>query len=210
MTMSYNSLIEQVMDYLDRSDGETLEQVPNFISQAEQRICREAKNIGLEAYVTGSFVASEPIMAKPARWRRSLNFSCGTGTGNNTYNQLFQRSYEFIRNYWPDATQTGVPLYYSDYGYDHLLFAPTPADTYPFEYAYLELPEPLSASVQTNWLTNNAPDLLLYATLLEAAPYLKNDERIPVWTTYYDRALQSINGQDVERKTDRASNRGSD
>lgn len=209
-SMTYNSLVNQVMDYLDRTDTDTQNEVPNFIYQAEQRICRESKNIGLEQYVTGSFTPGVSVLAKPARWRRSITFSYGSGAGNNTVNQLFLRSYDYIRNYWNNPSTQAPPQYYSDYGYDHLLIGPTPDLAYPFEFAYLELPQPLSVANQTNWLTDNVPDLLLYATLLEAISFLKNDERIPIWTSYYNRALQSLNNQDNQRLLDRASNRDAD
>ena len=65
----------------------------------------------------------------------------------------------------------------------------------------------LGDSVQTNWLTDYAPTLLLYATLLEAAPMLKNDERVPVWQQMYDRSASTLNGQDLLKVVDRASQR---
>lgn len=210
--MTFNSLVSLVTAYLNREDAATLTRIPDFINQAEQRICRESKNIGLSQYVVGSFVTAFPVIAKPARWRRTLSFNYGTGTvpNRNTSNQMFLRSYEFLRQYWPDDTQTSLPKFYADYGYEHFLVAPTPDSDYPFELSYLELPEPLTSINQTNWLTNYAPDLILYGTLLEAVPFLKNDERIPVWEKYYDRALSSINSQDDLRKQDRSSNRSAD
>lgn len=210
MPMTYNSLVNQIESYLNRSDADTVAQIPNFIAQAEQRICREGKTIGLEQYVTSSFFPNNPVLQKPARWRRTLTFNCGTGSTNNTRNQLYTRSYEFLRGYWPDATQTGLPLYFGDYAYDHWLVAPTPDQAYPFEISYLELPEPLSVITQTNWLTDYASDVLLYACLLEAVPFLKDDDRIPVWEMMYNRGLQSLNAQDEQRYVDRASNRGAD
>jgi len=212
MSMTYNSLLEQIENYLDRNDQDTIDQIPNFISQAEQRICRESKNIGLEVYVTSTFTPTQSVYPKPGRWRRTISFNYGTGPVGleNKRNQIQLRSYEFVRNYWPNSTETGAPLYYCDYGYTNFLVSPTPDLAYPFELAYLELPQPLSFIVQTNWLTNYAPDILLYGALLESAPYLKTDERIPVWQKYYDRALNSLNHQDDMRTTDRNSYRESD
>lgn len=210
MAMTYASLSAQILQYLNRNDADTVAMVPNFIAQAEQRICRESKNIGLEQYVTGNFIVGNAVLAKPSRWRRNITFNYGTGTGNNTRNQVYLRSYEFMRNYWPDDTQTAPPLYYSDYGYDHLLVTPTPDQAYPFEFSYLELPLQLTALQQTNWITDFAPDVLLYASLLEAIPFLKNDERIPVWEKMYDRGLTSLNRQDDQRLLDRTSNRQAD
>lgn len=210
MSMTFNSLSAQILSYMIRSDADTIAQVPNFISQAEQRICRESKNIGLEQYVTGAFTVNNPVLAKPARWRRSITFNFGTGVGNNTRNPILLRTYEFLRSYWPNGTQTSPPKFYSDYGYNHLLVAPTPDQAYPFEYAYLELPEPITVNNQTNWLTDFAPDVLLYASLLEAVPFLQNDERIPVWQQMYKQGIASLNNQDDLRVTDRQSDRSSD
>lgn len=200
----------QIMTYLKRTDVETFYQQLNFLSQAEQRICRESKNIGLETYVSSTFTPGVSVIPKPGRWRRNITFNFGTGADNNIRNQLYFRNYEYIRLFWPDPTVTGVPQYYSDYGYYNLIIAPTPDQAYPFEYAYLQLPAQLSTSNQTNWLTDYAPDVLFYAILLEAVPFLKNDERIPVWENAYARGLASLNNQDDLRKADRSSDDGAD
>lgn len=217
MPMTYNSLVGsisaqgvvtpgQIMIYLKRNDAETFAQQPNFIAQAEQRLCREAKTIGLESYVIGSFTVGQPILAKPARWRRSLTFNFGANIGFNTRTQLYLRNYEYLRLYWPDPTVLAPPQYYGDFGYAHMLVAPTPDQAYPFEYGYVQLPSPLGPGNQTNWITENAPDVLLYAIFLEATPFLKNDERIPVWESAYTRGLASLNAQNEQRRFDRASN----
>jgi hypothetical protein len=73
------------------------------------------------------------------------------------------------------------------------------------EILYYELPQPIDDENQQNWLTNFAPNLLLYACLLEATPFLKNDERIQTWQTMYDRAAQSMSGQDIQRIIDRTA-----
>ena len=210
MSMTYNSLVSLISSYLSRSDDSTIARIPDFISQAEQRICRESKTIGLLSYVEGTFTPTESVIQKPARWRRTITFNYGNGPGNNTRNQIRRRTYEYLRSYWPNSTETGEPLFYSDYGYSNFLIAPTPDQAYPFEIGYLELPVPLTPQNQTNWLTNYAPDLILYGSLLEAIPFLKNDERIQLWLDFYKRALSSVNSQDDARKTDRASNMESD
>ena len=118
---------------------------------------------------------------------------------------LFTRGYEYLRSYWPDSTQTGTPQFYGDYDYSHWLIVPSPDAEYPFEVLYYELPPLLSDEVQTNWITEYAPELLLYASLLEATPFLKNDERIQVWQTMYDRAAAMLNGEDLKKILDRST-----
>lgn len=211
--MTFNSLFKQVKDYLDRTDTSTLAEIPNFIYQAEQRICRESKSIGLESYVTGLFIPGVCVYQKPARWRRNIAMNYGipnvVGLGD-VRKQIMLRGYDYIVNYWKDRTETGAPEFYSDYGYNNYLIAPTPDQAYYYEFSYLELPEPITENNQTNWLTDFAPDVLLYATLLEAIPYLKDDERVPMWEAKYQSAMSSLNGQDDMRLTDRANDRTAD
>lgn len=217
MPMTYNSLVGslssqgvvtpgQIMTYLKRNDVETFRQQPNFIAQAEQRLCREGKTIGLERYVTGQFTVGQPFLDKPANWRRSLTFNCRGTIDANSTTQIYRRSYEYLKLYWPDTSLQGSPLYYSDFGYAQLVVAPTPDKPYAFQYGYVASPDSLSPSNQTNWLTTYAPDVLLYAILLETTPFLKNDERIPVWESAYSRGLASLNQQNDQRRLDRASN----
>jgi len=121
----------------------------------------------------------------------------------NARNPVKPLSYEALRRYWPNDTLTGLPLYYADYDYQHWVFAPTPDAARPFEVLYWQLPPLLDDTNQTNWITEYAPNLLLYATLLEAAPAMKNDERVQVWQGFYDRALQALNGEDIRKIVDR-------
>jgi hypothetical protein len=75
------------------------------------------------------------------------------------------------------------------------------------EILYYEQPALLGDDLQSNWLTEYAPDVLLYAALLEATPFLKNDARVPMWTAMYDRAAQALNGEDLSKIMDRSANR---
>jgi hypothetical protein len=120
----------------------------------------------------------------------------------NSATTLFPRSREYCKTYSADASVTGLPIYYGNYDYNHWIIAPTPAQAYPIEISYYEQPDPLSALNQTNWFTQYAPDALLYGTLLEAAPYLKNDARIPIWKQLYTDSLTGIQGEAIENLDD--------
>ena len=211
MTMTYNSLILEVQAYLERADASTVSNIPNFISNAEYRISKDLDgNLGLVQYVANTFTVANGVIAKPARWRRTLTFRFGSGVGFNKNNQLYNRVYDFCNNYWPDRTVLAPPKFYADYGYYNWLVVPTPDIAYPYEIGYIELVEPLSLANQTNWLTNYAPTALLFGTLLEATPFLKDDERIPTWTANYQDSISGLKQQDSGRYTDRVSDRESD
>jgi hypothetical protein len=208
--MTFTSLKQDVQRYLERggtlaSDPIVFEQIPRLINLAERRIARELKIQGFINVVTTTLNAGDPVVPKPDRWRDTVSMFIGTGATNDNRKPLFSRGYEYLRSYWPDATETEEPLFYSDYDYNHWLVAPTPDEDYPVEILYYQLPPLLDDEAQTNWLTENAPEILLYATLLEATPFLKNDERIPVWQSMYDRAASMLNGEDLAKILDRSA-----
>ena len=275
--MTYDSLVADISDYLDRDNAKLLAQIPNFISLAELRCAREVKNLGFKVAAVGLFAPGQYDYLKPNRWLQTVSMNFGTATGyatvsrqrtSNTvtltlatphefavgdaisvynvggtgYNGNWQvtsvalltvsyvaagsdeaiiadttgiasfplenrtailpRSIEYCNEYWPDRTQTGTPKFYADYDYTNWLVIPTPQIAYPFEILYYQQPEPLSDTNQTNWLTMYARDLLLYASLLETAPYLKNDARIAMWQERYDRSAGAISGQNRSRVND--------
>lgn len=209
---TFTSLKEDLQRYLERgtsyaSDPVVFEQIPRLINLAERRIARELKIEGFINVVSGTLVAGQAVLNKPDRWRDTVSINIGTGTNSDTRKFIFARGYEYLRSYWPDATQLAEPEFYGEYDYSHWLVVPTPDATYPFEILYYELPPLLDEETQTNWLTEYAPQLLLYAALVEATPFLKNDERIPVWQTMYDRAAAMLNGEDLSKILDRSANR---
>lgn len=211
-TTTFTTLKEDIRRYLERgftlaSDQLVYEQIPRLINLAERRIARELKVEGLINVLTGTMSPGLAVYPKPDRWRSTVSFNFGTGDQSNEYNQLFPRSYEYVRSYWPNRTETDVPLFYAEYDYNNWIIAPTPDQAYPFEVLVYQLLPLLDETNQTNWLTEYAPQVLLYASLLEATPFLKNDERIPVWQQMYDRSAQALNGEDLSKILDRSARR---
>lgn len=192
--LTYDSLVTDIASYAERDDVPFTTQIPRLIMLAENRLCSEARGLGFQRYATGSFSANS--FAKPARWRETVSINITVGDERKF---LRPRTYDYCRAFWPNAAKTDVPRYYSDQGYEHFFVVPTPAVAYAFEVGYYERPEPLSSANQTNWTTQYAPQLLLYATLLEAQPFLKRAERIAEFQGLYDRALQSL-AQETSRR----------
>lgn len=206
--MTYTSLLDDLRNYLERgatlaTDPSVYIQLPSLVGLAERRLARELKIQGTVTVVSSTMTQGQPVIAKPDRWRETVSILVGTGTGYNTMKEIFPRAYEYTRLYWPDQTQTGTPRFYADYDYQHWLVVPTPSAPFPYELLYYELPPLLGDDVQTNWFTEYAPNALLYASLLEAAPFLKNEEIIPIWQGFYDRAIAALNGEDIRQIVDR-------
>lgn len=138
----------------------------------------------------------------------ALVASTGYVVGNlNNITPIIPRSLEYCNAYWPNRSEVSEPKFYADYDFNNWLIVPTPKIDYPFEVVFFQRPDPLSSTNQTNWFTMYARDLLLYACLLEAVPYLKNDQRISVWKDYYMQAAAAIKLENKERIDDASMKR---
>jgi hypothetical protein len=197
--MTYDSLTSMVLQYLERKDAAVVNSIPTFISLAEFEIAQVIKTLGQLQVVESTMLEGNPVLQKPARWRKTVSMNV---TVNGKKQPVFLRKYEYLKNYWPDSTQTDVPLFYADTDWDHWYISPTPDDDYAFEVLYYERISPLSSENQTNWLTQNAPNAMLFGTLLQAMPFLKNDQRT-IFQQKYTEALQFLKTEDVARVGDR-------
>jgi hypothetical protein len=197
---TYDSLVADISSYLERTDQQTLEKIPTFIMLAEQVIAAEIKFLGNLTVMNSNMVQAQAVIDKPARWHKTVSLNV---TVDGERRPVLLRKYEYLREYWPNPTETSVPQFYCDYDYTHWLIAPTPADDYAFEVLYYERIQPLDSSNQTNWFTIYAPQALLYGSLLQAMPFLKNDERIPMWQAQYQNIMGVLKAEDVQRLGDR-------
>lgn len=208
--MTYTSLLTDLRAYLERgsvTDTTVYDQLPNLVNLAERRLARELKIQGFQDVVSSTMTSGLAVYPKPDRWRLTVSMNIGTGASQNEAEFLLPRSYEYLRNWWKDRSETDQPMYYADYDYSHWLIAPTPDAAYPWEILYDQIPELLDDTTQTNWTTQYAPEALLYAALLESAPFLKDDQRVPTWQQFYDRSMAALNGEDVKKIVDRSIER---
>jgi hypothetical protein len=197
--LTYDSLVETVLQYLERSDDSTREQIPTFITMCEFEIAQQIKTLGQLQVAESVLESGNPVVPKPARWRKTVSFNVVV---DGKREPVLLRKYEYIKNYWPDSNETNLPLYYSDYDYEHWFVGPTPDQAYEFEVLYYERISPLSSENQTNWLTQNAPNAMLFGTLLQAMPFLKNDQR-QIFQQKYDQSMTMLRTEDVSRIGDR-------
>jgi hypothetical protein len=188
-----------VLQYLERNDPATVNQIPTFITMCEFEISQQIKTLGQMQVVESTMLTGNPVIQKPARWRKTVSFNVVV---DGSRQPVYLRKYEYIKSYTPDSNTTGVPLYYGDYDYEHWIVAPTPDQDYNFEVLFYERIAPLSSENQTNWLTQYAPNAMLFGTLLQAMPFLKNDQRV-IFQQKYDQAMQMLKTEDVVRVADR-------
>jgi hypothetical protein len=197
--LTYDSLTSTVLQYLERKDKAVVDAIPTFITLAEFEIAEQIKTLGQLQLVESTMTTGNATLQKPARWRKTVSMSV---TVNGKKQPVLLRKYEYLKNYWPDTNQISTPLFYADTDWDHWYLAPTPDEDYAFEVLYYERIAPLSSTNQTNWLTRNAPNAMLFGTLLQAMPFLKNDQR-QIFQQKYSESLQALKAEDVARVGDR-------
>ncbi len=197
--LTYDNLTSTVLQYLERNDAATTAQIPTFITLCEFEIAQQIKTLGQQQVVEAVMTAGGAVIAKPARWRKTVSMNLTNGT---TIQPLYLRKYEYIRSYASSSTAQATPIYYGDYDYQHWIVAPTPDQNYSFEVLYYERIQPLASDNQTNWLTQNAPNAMLYGTLLQAMPFLKNDQR-QIFQEKYQEAMGALKAEDALRLGDR-------
>jgi hypothetical protein len=204
--MNYTTLTEQIKAYANRDDASFIGQIPNFITQGINRIYSEAKNIGFEIIIKGDIPANAASIDKPANWRQTISFKISSA--DQSFSRfLFNRSYEFCNSYWPDQSITGEPQFYADYdAYNKIFISPSADKDYKYSIIYLGIPL-FNSENSENFLTRRYPRLLFYACMLEAMPFLKDDERLGQFEQLYASSLDDINQDSRSRYNDRTSDR---
>jgi hypothetical protein len=195
--MTYDSLVEDVIKYSERDDDNFVNQIPRLIMMAEQAIAAEIKTLMQLNVVNTTVLANNAVLQKPARWRKTTSMKING-------QPVMLKSMDYVSMYQSES-DPGVPLYYGDYDYDHWALAPVPATTYPLQIIYYSRIQPLDITNQENLLTREAPQALLFGTLLQAQGYLKNQEKLMVWKSFYTDAIAALKTEDQKRMIDRNS-----
>lgn len=210
--LTYDSMRNSMIQYLQRNDDVTLSQIPLFIMLGERRVSRDLNILGLLKFIEGTLLVGNGVISKPTRWLKTNSFYVGYNqinqTGYNSRAPLYNRENSFLLNYWPDFTQRGMPLFYGDYEYDQWLIVPIPDQPYPVAMSYFEVPQLLDDTVSTNFLTDYDPDILLAAALREGFLYLKNFSYADEWEKKYQNALQSMGALNTSLQHDSEDVRG--
>lgn len=193
--MTYDSLVLNVQQYMERNDADFVAQIPSLIALAESRVAAELKTYLQLTVVETNLAVNQDVLAKPARWRKTVSMKVNG-------QPVLMRSQDYIAQYQAESAN-GRPLYYGEYDYNNWNFAPKPDAIYPVEIIYYSEIQPLDDENQQNLFTRETPQLMLYGTLLAAQGYLKALDKLPVWKSYYDDTLAAIKKEDNTRRIDR-------
>ena len=187
----YTTLQATIANYLARSDLTAT--IPEFIRLAEDRLARDLRIRPMLKVVTTTTTASDSTVEIPADFlaMKDLHISSTDPIATVT----FQSPSNFFRN--TRAKASGQPVFYTALGQE-FRFAPIPDAAYTIQMLYYYKPDYMSSTVSSNLWLANTPDLLLYAALGEAEPFLMNDERLATWSAMYDRGVNALTKSDDE------------
>ena len=187
MSFTLATLKTAIQDYTDNSESTFVTHLPDFIKASEEKILKSVDLDYFRKNVTSTLTSSDQYVNVPSDYLASFSFQITT-SGSESF--LLQKDVNFLREYTPAATTTGLPKYYARFSEDHFILAPTPNSNYTVELHYFYRPASLTAGADsgTTWISTNAPFALLYGSLIEAYTFMKGEP--DVIKNYTDLYLQ--------------------
>lgn len=206
---SYSGLQQAIREWANRTDTEFINNIPLFISLSEQQFFMDCPLLGSEVYASGTFAVGNPRILKPALWGQNLSLLYLDDDDN--WHILKKISNESIYTYNNKSTgkldaPNELPLYYADEGYDYLLISPTPQSAFTYVWAFFQKIAPLSFTNTSNWITQNAYDILFYACMQKAYLFIDNQQNAEIFRALYQERAQAYLKYDADRHFDRSQN----
>jgi hypothetical protein len=199
--MNYSELLTNVRDYTEVSSDVLSDSIiDTFIVNVENKVQKQLDLDAFRKFSTSSFTIGSPFITLPDDFDLERGIQIvDTATNDRTW--LEQRDTTFIDEYNVDrVNNTGKPKYYANWDQNTMIFAPTPDATYTIELWYNKTPDHLSSTTTTTWLSNNAPEILIYGTVTEAFSYLKNPQYVQLYQQMYSQAVQGLSVTQMGRK----------
>jgi len=181
---NYSQLKSSVADWLNRTDLTTA--IVDFITLAEAQFNKEIRNRKMIKRATATI--DSQYSAVPSDWLQTVDFVIES-------NPIV--TLEFVTNEKLDKlretyTSSGTPEFYTIVGQELEVLPVPDSATLTGELTYYSKIPNLTDTATTNWLLNSNPDIYLYGTLLQSAPYLVDDSRIPVWSSLYQKLVKDL------------------
>jgi hypothetical protein len=188
MINTYATLQTAVANWIDRDD--LTDRIPEFISLAEARFNRTLRLRSMETKQTASTTAAQRNYNLPTNYIQMRNFQVNT----DPITTLSYVTPEIYDRLWGGST-SGTPKFYTILA-NEISLGPIPASVMTIEMLFYKRFDYLSNTATTNWLLTNAPDIYLYGSMLEAEPFIMNDERVPLWAQALETAIAAMQEQD--------------
>lgn len=204
---TYDEIVTSLKLFTNNEDSERFyPQIPGMISRAEIKISKELDltsevktDVTVGVITTGTYFVN-----KPSLWKAAYQFRL-IPADNSTPIFLDFRTRSFCDLFWPDAAKTSEPRFYCEFSQDTLKIVPSLDKSYTGEHSYELFVTGLSSTNPTTWISENAPELLLSACLVEAAIFMKNQTMLDQYEKKFSDALADEQAQTIRQKLDNLS-----
>ncbi len=210
--MTYSELTTLIQNYLNNDETTFTSTIPDFVKNAEDRIFNLVQEDVFRKNVQGTLTTGNRFLTAPNDLLLTFSLAVIDSTTND-YHFLLKKHSSFMQEYTPDLNDTslrGLPKYYADYDKAYstssssgstIALAPVPDANYTVELHYLYKPTSLVSDTSGTWLSVNARDALLYASLIEGHTFMKGE---PDLLANYENRFS----QEISRIKERAEARG--
>jgi hypothetical protein len=196
--MNYTELSNAIQAYTENTEADFVAHIPVFVTQAEQRIYNTVQFPSIRKNMTGVVSTTSTYLSAPDDYLATYSLAVIDASGN--YEYLLNKDVNFIRQAYPQATDTGLPKYYALFGptvnggtiTNELTFilGPKPDANYTVELHYYYYPKSITLTPFTSWLGENFDSVLLYGSLVEAYTYMKGEQdMMALYNGKYQEAL---------------------
>ena len=175
MSFTLTTLTSSIQEWTQNDESTFVAEIPFFIKNAEERIFKVVDLDYFRKDVTGTMTSGNKFLEKPSDYLSTFSLSYVDSSSQNVF--LLQKDVNFLREYTPASTTTGLPKYYARFDEDNFIVAPTPNSNYTIQLNYFYRPASLTAGSDsgTTWVSTNAPFALLYGSLVEAYTFMKGE-----------------------------------
>ena len=192
MSFTLTTLTDSIKEWTENDEATFVAEIPFFIKNAEERIFKVVDLDLFRKNVTGTMTNGNKFLEKPSDYLATFSLSYVNSSSQNVF--LLQKDVNYIQEFTPNPTTTGSPRFYSSFDVDTFIVAPTPDSSYSVELHYYYRPASLTTDNSgSTWISTNAPDALLYATLVEAYTFMKGEsDLIQLYTARFTEAISRL------------------
>ena len=208
MSFTFAQLKTAIQDFAENTETSFVTNLPVFIRAAEERIFKLVDLENFRKNVSASMTSSNRFLQAPSDFLASFSLSVEVSSAKKF---LLQKDVNFLQEYWPNSSLTGEPEFYALFDDSNFLIAPTPDSGYSVEVHYYYRPASLTAGAEsgTTFLSVNAPNAILFGSLVEAYIYMKGEQDVlAMYEKRFEEALMRLKDLAEARENNDAYRKG--
>ncbi|MEL0287042.1 MAG: hypothetical protein VXA34_00140 [Gammaproteobacteria bacterium] len=208
MSFTYTQLQTAIQDFAENTETSFVNNLPIFIRSAEDRIFTLVDLELFRKNATSTLTVGDPYLSVPGDYLAPFSLQITT-SGSEAF--LMLKDVNYVQQYNIDYGSTSLPQYYAIFDVDNFILGPTPDQAYTVELHYYYRPASITAGAGagTSWLSENAPNALLYGSLVEAYTYMKGEaDMMQLYEQRFAQEIQRLKDLAEARENSDAYRRG--